>query len=252
MTANSNLRGSVKAQRRSTSGWWLGAHGHCHGALCVHSRTLLTGTTDAPTSTEESTLLLGPTAPSTLSNKRVLLYGLLMHPPPHLAPPHTLFCLLDPCTVKCAHIVVSQHRCAPISSLPPGYTRALVAVAALPLPISIARVYSGLVTVRAVAPPSSRPSLPPPYSSPPPTMTRPCHPQLPLSPPFNSPRGAPKQMRTSFPGSSVHHCKEVECRACASAKHEARAAAAPPHHITSVEIMCAPSPGVTIGLVPQA
>ncbi|KAJ7028824.1 hypothetical protein C8F04DRAFT_1265577 [Mycena alexandri] len=187
----------------------------------------VTGTQTHPPA-PKSTLLLGPTAPSTLSNKRVLLYGL-----------------------SCTHHLICP---APTLLLPPGplhrYTRARRSRRPSPLPISIARVYSG----------SSRSCSRPPFLSPLSSSTLLLSTSqlghahaipISLSPPFNSPQGAPKQMRTSFPGSKRAHCKEVERRACASAKHEARAAAAPPHHITSVEIMCAPSPGVTIGLVPK-
>ncbi|KAJ7030897.1 hypothetical protein C8F04DRAFT_1263387 [Mycena alexandri] len=187
----------------------------------------VTGTQTHPPA-PKSTLLLGPTAPSTLSNKRVLLYGLscthhLICPAPTLLlPPGPLHrqmrthCRLaaQVCTYLCRQGILG-----------------LVAVAAPPPCLSPSPGYTQARHGRAVAPPSSRPSLPPPYSSPPPNYDTPM--------PSPSPSLLPSTVL------------EVECRACASAKHEARAAAAPPHHITSVEIMCAPSPGVTIGLVPK-
>ncbi|KAJ7041328.1 hypothetical protein C8F04DRAFT_1253026 [Mycena alexandri] len=173
----------------------------------------VTGTQTHPPA-PKSTLLLGPTAPSTLSNKRVL-YGL-----------------------SCTHHLICP---APTLLLPPGPPHRQMCthfrLAAQVCTYLCRWGLLGLVTVTAPSPCVS--SLPGHAHAIP----------ISLSPPFNGPQGAPMRMRTSFPGSKCAHCKEVERRACAGAKHEARAAAAPPRHITSVEIMCAPSPGVTIGLV---
>ncbi|KAJ7029830.1 hypothetical protein C8F04DRAFT_1264555 [Mycena alexandri] len=141
--------------------------------------------------------------------------------------------------LSCTHHLICP---APTLLLPPGPLHRQIR-RPFPLPIFIAG-YTQAHRGRVVAPPFLSPlsssQLGHAHAIP-----------ISLSPPFNGPQGAPMRMRTSFPGSKCAHCKEVERRACAGAKHEARAAAALPRHITSVEIMCAPSPGVTIGLVPK-
>ncbi|KAJ7017255.1 hypothetical protein C8F04DRAFT_1200785 [Mycena alexandri] len=219
---------SEEAQsRRKDQHFWLVAWGPwpLHGAFTYP----VTGTQTHPPA-PKSTLLLGPNAPSTLSNKRVLLYGL-----------------------SCTHHLICP---APTLLLPPGALHRQMRTHCH----LAAQGILGLVAVTAPPPCLSPSPGRPPFLSPLSSSTLLLSTSqlghtnaipISLSPPFNGPQGAPMWMRTSFPRSKRAHCKEVERRACASAKHEARASAAPPHHITSVEIMCAPSPGVTIGLVPK-
>ncbi|KAJ7019608.1 hypothetical protein C8F04DRAFT_1197525 [Mycena alexandri] len=226
MMANSNLKRLSQGAKTSTSGWWLGAHGHCrvHFA-CIH--VPCDGHPDAPTSTKIHT--------ATGADRT-------LHAVRGRACKHVLYGL------SCTHHLI---RPAPTLLLPPGplhrqmCTHFRLAAQSPPLPPAYLhrRVYSGSSRSR------SRPPFLSPLSS---SQLGHAHAiPISLSPPFNGPQGAPMRMRTSFPGSKCAHCKEVERRACAGAKHEARAAAALPRHITSVEIMCAPSPGVTIGLVPK-
>ncbi|KAJ7020559.1 hypothetical protein C8F04DRAFT_1196471, partial [Mycena alexandri] len=153
MTANSNLKRLSQGAKTSTSGWWLGAHGHCRVQFaCIH--VPCDGHPDAPTSTEIHT---ATGADRTLhAVKQACPLWPLVHPPPHLPRPHPPSASWTPPPSK-VHTFLSRST---------GHTHAI--------PIS-------------------------------------------LSPPFNSPQGAPMRMRTSFPGSKCAHCKEVEVerRACA-------------------------------------
>ncbi|KAJ7732878.1 hypothetical protein B0H16DRAFT_1732609 [Mycena metata] len=86
---------------------------------------------------------------------------------------------------------------------------------------------------RAVARPSSRPSLPPPYSSPPPLNDTPMLSPSPSPPLSRRPQDKPMRMNTGFTGS----------QRCWKEKQQAEA---------HVEITHAPSAGVVVGLVPKA
>ncbi|KAJ7028777.1 hypothetical protein C8F04DRAFT_1265736 [Mycena alexandri] len=186
--------------------------------------------------------LLGLTTPSTLFEQVRLAcppLWLLVHPPPHLPPPPTSFCLPDPCTVKRAHIVVTQHRCAPAAPSPVlprpfhyayphrrGILR-LVVVAQLP-PLPLAGGILGLIVVAQLHPFLHPTPLYPPNQD---THAIPFS----LSPRSSGPQSAPMWMRTDFPASKCAHCKEAECRARSGTEHEAQATAAPPHRTPSRE-----------------
>ncbi|KAJ7709272.1 hypothetical protein B0H16DRAFT_1481056 [Mycena metata] len=115
---------------------------------------------------------------------------------------------------------------------------------------------------RAAVLPSSRPSLPPPYSSPPRLNDTPMPSPFSSPPLSGGPQDKPMRMNTGFKESRRQWKEkqqvEAEQRARTGAAHEARAAmereahtVLSPRRIASVEITRAPSAGVVVGFVPK-
>ncbi|KAJ7723137.1 hypothetical protein B0H16DRAFT_1737348 [Mycena metata] len=105
---------------------------------------------------------------------------------------------------------------------------------------------------RAVTPPSSRPSLPPPPYSSPPRLNNARMPSPSPSPPLSGAlQEKPMRMRTGFQESRRRWNEQRRVEAEQGARGHTAQGPSPPRRIASVELTRAPSTGVTVGLVPK-